>query len=85
MPVDSSLLGRAAAAGEPDFVQELIVAPPGTAPPTTWNGALFCARKLIEHASDVYAASCSSRVLIYKGMLTAPQLRQYFADLRDGA
>ena len=45
--------------------------------------ALYCARKVIEHTIDVYASSCSPNVLIYKGMLTAPQLRQYFSDLRD--
>ena len=45
--------------------------------------ALYCARKVIEHSHDVYASSCSSQVLIYKGMLTAPQLRRYFGDLGD--
>ncbi len=82
VPVDSSLLGRAAAAGEPQFIQELVVARKSH-DPEDLERRLFCARKLVEHATDLYAASCSSRVVIYKGMLTAPQLRQYFADLRD--
>ena len=38
---------------------------------------------MLEHTVDIYASSCSPHVLIYKGMLTAPQLRQYFGDLRD--
>jgi glutamate synthase (NADPH/NADH) large chain len=84
VPVDTSLLGRAAAAGEPHFVQELVTASRDLSGDEL-ERALFCARKLIEHATDLYAASCSSRVLIYKGMLTAPQLRNYFADLRDEA
>ena len=82
VPVDSSLLGRAAAAGEPRFVQELVTAR-GRLSPEDLERRLFCARKLIEHSTDLYAASCSSKVVIYKGMLTAPQLRPYFADLRD--
>jgi len=81
-PVDASLLGRAAAAGEPLFIQELVTSSRDLASEEL-ERALFCARRLIEHATTLYAASCSSRVLIYKGMLTAPQLRGYFTDLRD--
>ncbi len=82
LKVDSSLLGKSAAAGEPGFIQELVVT---TRPMTSddLERALFCARKIIEHTVALYAASCSSRVVIYKGMLTAPQLRNYFADLSD--
>jgi glutamate synthase (NADPH) large chain len=81
VPVDSSLLGPTSASSEPRFLQQLI----GWASSATADleRALYCARKLIEHELDVYAASCSSTVLIYKGMLTSPQLRQYFEDLRD--
>ncbi|MFI5036537.1 MAG: glutamate synthase large subunit, partial [Acidimicrobiales bacterium] len=82
--VDSALLGRAAALGEPDFIQEVVVGERPMAPEEL-ERALFCARKLIEHETSLYAASCSSRVLIYKGMLTAPQLRHYFTDLDDPA
>ena len=82
VPTDASLLGSTSAASEPRFHQQLI----GSAGPEAGDDlerALFCARKIIEHEVDVYASSCSSRVLIYKGMLTAPQLRRYFADLDD--
>jgi glutamate synthase (NADPH) large chain len=82
LEVNSGLLGRAAAAGEPDFIQEL-VAPRAPMSSDQLERALYCARKVIEHESDLYAASASSRVVVYKGMLTAPQLREYFADLRD--
>ena len=82
VPVDSTLLGPTSLASEPIFVQQLI----------TWTDsdhafslerALFCARKVLEHRLDIYASSCSSKVLIYKGMLSSPQLRLYFDDLRD--
>ena len=82
VPVDSSLLGPASASTEPLFIQQLIVKS-ADSPAPQLERALFCARKVIEHALDIYASSCSSHVLIYKGMLTSPQLRQYFADLRD--
>jgi glutamate synthase (NADPH/NADH) large chain len=45
----------------------------------------FCFRKRIEHEAGVYAASLSSATLVYKGMLTALQLEQFYPDLRDPA
>src|SRR5665213_2280326 len=80
VPVDSTLLGPTSSASEPRFVQQLIVSP---AAGDDLERRLYCARKILEHTHDVYAASCSSNVLIYKGMLSSPQLRQYFDDLRD--
>ena len=82
VPVDSSVLGPTSKASEPRFFQQLIVRSDldDTAP---LERALYCARKVIEHTMDVYASSCSSQVLIYKGMLTSPQLRLYFDDLAD--
>ncbi len=82
VPVDSTLLGPTSAASEPRFVQQLITVSP-SGPAADLERALYCARKVIEHTIDVYAASCSPNVLIYKGMLSAPQLRAYFDDLRD--
>ena len=79
VPVDSSLLGPTSAASEPRFVQQLVVGDAGG----DLERAMYCARKVVEHELDVYAASCSPHVLIYKGMLSSPQLRAYFADLRD--
>ncbi len=50
----------------------------------------FIARKRIEHElldddgdALVYFASLSSRTLVYKGMLTTPQLPGFFGDLAD--
>ncbi len=82
VPVDSTILGPTSLASEPAFVQQLIAVDP-VDPAPDLERALYCARKVIEHTIDVYASSCSPNVLIYKGMLTAPQLRQYFSDLRD--
>ena len=82
VPVDSSLLGATSRASEPLFFQQLIVRAEGHEGMDLEN-ALYCARKVIEHRYDVYASSCSSKVLIYKGMLSSPQLRLYFDDLRN--
>jgi glutamate synthase (NADPH) large chain len=82
VPVDSSILGPTSGASEPRFYQQLVVRGDG-GEALNIERALFCARKVIEHTLDIYASSCSSKVLIYKGMLTAPQLRHYFKDLED--
>ncbi len=82
VPVDSSVLGPTSAAGEPRFLQQLLV-PDTELSSDDLERSLYCARKIIENRHDVYASSCSSRVLIYKGMLSAPQLRRYFPDLTD--
>ena len=48
---------------------------------------LFIARKRIEHElsadEQTYFPSLSARTLIYKGMLTTPELAQFFPDLID--
>ena len=82
VPVDSSMLGATSRASEPHFVQQLIGLR-SRDPACDLERALYCARKVIEHTIEIYASSCSPHVLIYKGMLTSPQLRQYFNDLRD--
>ena len=46
---------------------------------------LYVTRRIIEKAAgeDLAIPSFSSRTLVYKGMLTSPQLTRYFPDLRD--
>jgi glutamate synthase (NADPH/NADH) large chain len=82
LPVNSTLLGPTSRASEPRFVQQLIVRSPVQGA-SDIERALYCARKVLEHSLDIYASSCSSKVLIYKGMLSSPQLRHYFSDLGD--
>src|SRR3954468_13509416 len=43
----------------------------------------FCVRKRAERELDLYFPSLSARTLVYKGMLTAPQLQPFFPDLTD--
>ncbi|HEY5103482.1 MAG TPA: glutamate synthase central domain-containing protein, partial [Acidimicrobiales bacterium] len=82
VPVDSSILGPTSKASEPLFLQQLIVKSDSESD-IDLERSLYCARKVIEHTLEIYAASCSSQVLIYKGMLTSPQLRLYFDVLND--
>ena len=82
VPVDSSILGPTSASSEPRFVMQLLASRTARSSRDLEN-ALFCLRRLVEHDTGAYAASCSSTVLVYKGMLSNPQLRRYFADLTD--
>jgi glutamate synthase (NADPH/NADH) large chain len=43
----------------------------------------FCLRKRAEHEAGGYFASLSARTLVYKGMLSPPQVEQFFPDLSD--
>ncbi|MFN8051339.1 MAG: hypothetical protein U0Q22_07890 [Acidimicrobiales bacterium] len=60
------------------------------AAPASASTCVFMARKRIEHellddGGDplVYFPSLSARTLVYKGMLTTPQLAPFFPDLTD--
>ncbi len=50
---------------------------------------VYLARKRIEHEvpdrtdAEIYFASLSSRTIVYKGMLTTPQLMSFFPELAD--
>jgi glutamate synthase (NADPH) large chain len=43
----------------------------------------YCLRKRVEHETDCYVVSLSSRTIGYKGMLTAVQLAPFYPDLAD--
>jgi glutamate synthase (NADPH/NADH) large chain len=83
LPVVPELAGPSARAMMPRF-RQLFVAPND---PRVTGIALerlaFRARKRIEREAEVYVASLSPRTIVYKGMLTAPQLEPFFPDLSD--
>ena len=84
VPVDSSVPGPSAAAVEPAIRQVLVGAPPAL-DQDAFERKLYVTRRIIEKAAgeDLAIPSFSSRTLVYKGMLTSPQLTRYFPDLRD--
>ncbi|MBT9518921.1 MAG: glutamate synthase subunit alpha [Methyloversatilis discipulorum] len=92
VPRDSSILAEAARAIEPQMRQVFIARPDTVADQTAFERKLFVVRKRVEHAvralklADVkqfYIPSLSSRTLVYKGMLLAHQVGEYFLDLQD--
>ena len=86
VPVDPSCLGASALRVMPAFMQIFIADPTG-AKLIDLDRKLFILRKRIEHELPeelrTYFPSLSSRTLIYKGMLTTPELQMFFTDLSD--
>jgi glutamate synthase (NADPH) large chain len=86
VPVDEATVGATARSVMPSFRQLFVVDPRG-ATDIDLDRKLFIARKRCEHEipqdQAVYFPSLSCRTLVYKGMLTTPQLAEFFPDLRD--
>ncbi|MFC9974084.1 glutamate synthase large subunit [Spirillospora sp. NPDC127200] len=87
LPHDPDFAGPAARRAMPHFAQ-LFVAPAAHGPHTGKTGleldrAVFCMRERAEQDVRVYFPSLSSRTIVYKGMLTTPQLEPFFPDLSD--
>ena len=81
VPVNSSILGQSAAETEPDIKQVFIT---GATDVENLDRTLYLIRKKIERRvshKDFYIVSLSSKSIIYKGMLSSVQVRQYFLDL----
>ena len=90
VPVDPSVLGERAAATRPD-IEHLLVRRARAATPDDFERRLYLARRHIERAvlqaglQGCYVPSFSSRTIVYKGLLVAPQLSTFYLDLRDPA
>ena len=86
VPVEPESLGASARAVMPVF-RMLFVDDPAGATGIDLDRRLFVPRKRIEHEltgeSRTYFPSLSARTLVYKGMLTTPQLAAFYPDLRD--
>ena len=67
--------------------RQLFVADPAGATGIDLDRKAFVARKRMRRELvdelDTYFASLSSRTVVYKGMLTTPQLSEFFGDLTD--
>jgi glutamate synthase domain-containing protein 2/glutamate synthase domain-containing protein 1/glutamate synthase domain-containing protein 3 len=85
VPVAEGACGTTARSVAPRIAQLLIGADGGLADQDAFERKLYVIRRVVEHAdlADLSLPSLSSRTLVYKGMLTAPQLSRYFPDLRD--
>ncbi len=92
VPVDSTVPGKGARATQPFIRQCFIGANKKIESQDEFERKLYLIRRIIDHRirvelkldrSKYYVPSFSSKVLIYKGMLLAPQIRKYFKDLND--
>ena len=81
VPVNSACLGKDAAKGEPYTVQ-IFVTSAEFIEDTDFERKLYRIRKHVERlGEDCYICSLSTRNIVYKGMLTSRQLREYYTDL----
>ncbi|MEJ7876289.1 MAG: glutamate synthase large subunit, partial [Solirubrobacterales bacterium] len=84
--IDQSQCGQVARDAMPTIRQLMIGRGPGTEDADAFERKLFVIRRLVElETSEVTFPSFSSRTIVYKGMLTAPQLANFYPDLRDPA
>jgi glutamate synthase (NADPH) large chain len=85
VPVDERHVGETARLSAPVIRQVIVAAAAEIADRDAFERKLYVIRRLIERAAgrDLSIPSFSSRTIVYKGMLKAPQLPRYFIDLRD--
>ena len=81
VPVNSACLGEEAAKGEP-YTAQIFVTSAEFIEDADFERKLYRIRKHVERlGEDCYICSLSTRNIVYKGMLTSRQLREYFTDL----
>ena len=90
VPTDASSLGRTARSLQPHISQLFIARGRGMDDDQTFERRLYVIRKMIENRvrerlqqaeGCFYIASMSHRTIVYKGMLTAVQLRSFYPEL----
>src|SRR6266702_3284161 len=93
VPVDRDVLGPSARATCPAIRQGIIAAPAdgGRTDAAAWERALYLARRTIERriaeaepaVQPFFVCSLSCRTVVYKALLTGPQLPAFFPDLKS--
>lgn len=91
VPVDSSILGEASSASEPDIINFFFTSNEGLSNKLLDRKLLVLrkignhrvVKKYPQHKHDFYISSLSSRTIVYKGQLNSMQVRAYFDDLRN--
>ena len=82
VPHHPEVCGRGARAVQPHLAQ-LFLAGAGRQRGIELERMAFCLRKRARRQSGMYFASLSSRTIVYKGMLSPPQVQPFFPDLSD--
>ncbi|MBL0334967.1 MAG: glutamate synthase large subunit [Chitinophagaceae bacterium] len=92
VPVNPDGIGPTALSVEPETEQVFIACPDHISNGDDFERKLFILRNYASHtiqntvkkdAIGFYIASCSHRVVVYKGQLTSLQVRNYFPDLQN--
>ncbi|HKI99162.1 MAG TPA: glutamate synthase large subunit [bacterium] len=89
VPVVNDMLGEAARVGQPYIRQVFVAAPQGTgaADAAAFERKLYVIRRLVEKGAaeaglaELAIPSFSAQTVVYKGMLTAKQLEEFYPDL----
>ena len=85
VPTNPDCLGETALASEPDIKQLFVTGISDDRVPE-FDRILYIIKKKIERRiddKDFYVCSLSSKNIVYKGMLSSLQVRQYFLDLTN--
>jgi len=92
VPIDFTPIGESAKAALPRFIQVFIGKSDDIDCGMAFERKLFLIRKMAEktipqmsedYGGIFYFSSLSSKTIVYKGMLTASQLRSFYLDLSD--
>jgi glutamate synthase (NADPH) large chain len=92
VPIDRTTIGESAKAVMPRFIQVFIEKDASITDAMDFERKLYIIRKRAEKAivpmcedkgGTFYIPSLSSKTIVYKGMLTAEQLRNFYLDLSD--
>ena len=83
VPTDNSTIGATALKVEPTVLQLFVSGKDGQSG-IDLERLVYMFRKRVENATEaVYFCSLSSRTIVYKGMLTTPQVSEYYPDISD--
>ncbi|MFN2506220.1 MAG: glutamate synthase large subunit, partial [Acidimicrobiales bacterium] len=84
-PTDEAILGEVALDSRPRFVQAVLTATNGAAKDSVAaeRAAFRMRRRIDATTTGTYVASCSFRTVVYKGLVVADALSDYFLDLAD--
>ena len=90
-PVDGDAIGRVARASQP-YIEQIFVGRPAGMDADAFERKLYVVRKLtekeiaeseIEDKEFFYIPSLSARTIVYKGLLLAPQIANFYGELSD--
>ncbi len=85
VPVCADAIGETARLSLP-LIRQLFIGAGSIEDQDAFERKLFVARRQIEKmVSGVYVPSCSSRTIVYKGLLLATQIDRFYPDLADPA